>query len=72
MSEEQPVSPPEVQQKKCKKCGIRKSRIAAGKFDLKNKKWVDESGKLWNGHVCPPCNVLRSKENMQMLRKGYC
>jgi len=52
----------------CKLCGLLKRRILIGKFDDKNKKWADESGKLWNGKLCPQCQVIRSKENMRKNR----
>ena len=53
----------------CKRCALLKPRIESGRFpDGKNKKYVDESGKLWNGSVCPDCNVSRSHNNMNKLR----
>lgn len=52
----------------CKICKEMKLRIFVGKFDHKNKKWSDESGKLWSGKICPSCNVERSKFNMRKLR----
>lgn len=55
--------------RQCKLCGETKIRIQAGNFDEKNKKFVDESGKLWNGLVCPPCNHTRMK-NLYQSRKG--
>ena len=59
----------EVQTKKCKVCGELKSRIYVGRFpDGRNKKWRDESGKLWSGLVCGVCNVKRSHEMMKKTR----
>jgi len=59
----------ETNKRLCKLCGILKDRIETGKYpDNKNKKHVDESGKLWNGSVCGTCNVKRSHENMKKLR----
>lgn len=53
----------------CKVCGVLKDRIETGKYpDGKNKKHVDESGRLWNGSVCASCNVARSHNNMKKLR----
>lgn len=54
--------------KMCKICNQMKKRILAGKFDYKNKKWVDETGKLWNGRICPSCQNNSAKINMQKLR----
>ena len=55
----------------CKKCGVLKLRILSGKFDLYNKKWTDETGKLWNGSTCPQCHLEKTRENMKKLRSGY-
>ena len=54
----------------CKICGELKIRTMVGKYpDNRNKKFADESGKLWNGSVCGSCNVKRSHENMKKLRQ---
>lgn len=59
----------ETNKRLCKVCGILKDRIETGKYpDNKNKKHVDETGKLWNGSVCSACNVTRSHETMKKLR----
>jgi len=53
----------------CKVCNQLKPRIQSGVYpDGKNKKHVDETGKLWNGSVCGSCNVKRSNEAMKKLR----
>lgn len=54
----------------CKVCRELKSRILAGKYDAKNNKYTDESGKLWNGSVCPPCNLERVKNKMREKRSA--
>lgn len=59
----------EKQMKLCKMCGILKERILVGKFDKHNKKYADETGKLWSGHYCPTCNVIRARENMRKLKE---
>lgn len=51
----------------CKVCNQNKKRIYNGKFNFKDKRWVDENGKQWMGRTCPDCNVTRSKATM----KGY-
>ncbi len=51
----------EINKTLCKKCGKVKDRISAGKFNSKDKKWVDEFGKAWNGKVCSICNLERVK-----------
>lgn len=53
---------------KCKVCLQLKERILVGKFDDKNKKYTDETNKLWNGKTCPSCVVEKSRLNMQKLR----
>lgn len=53
----------------CKKCNLLKTRIEDGVYpDGKNKRYANETGKLWNGSTCPDCNVSRSHENMIKLR----
>lgn len=59
----------EVQKKVCKVCLVLKERIYDGMFDKKNKRWIGRDGKLWSGHVCPPCQAEKVKENMRKLRK---
>lgn len=54
--------------RKCKMCLLEKPRILAGKFDDFNKKWIDESGKSWNGSYCPDCNNLRMRTVMRNKR----
>lgn len=58
----------EVQKKICKTCGVLKERFLAGKFNQKDKKWVDEFGLSWNGHRCSLCHKEKAKENMRKLR----
>lgn len=57
------------EQKECKVCKQIKSRINSGTFDGVNKKWVDEKGKQWSGRTCPDCHRIKTRENMQRLRK---
>ncbi len=58
----------EINKTICKTCGQLKDRISAGKFNVKDKKWTDETGKLWNGKNCPSCNSIRVKELMRQKR----
>lgn len=58
----------EINIRKCKDCGNFKQRILVGKWDDKNKKWVDESGKPWNGNRCGLCHVEKMKSNMRLKR----
>ncbi|MEM4711318.1 MAG: hypothetical protein QXL18_05210 [Candidatus Woesearchaeota archaeon] len=53
----------------CKKCNKDKVRIFAGKYNLRDKKYVDENGKQWMGRTCPECNVERSKYVMRRFRE---
>ena len=53
----------------CKQCNLLKDRIETGKYpDNKNKKYSDNTGKLWSGSICPECNKTRSHNNMKKLR----
>jgi len=51
----------EINKRKCIMCQELKTRIEAGKFNKKDKKWVDENGKLWNGSRCPACVVVKNR-----------
>lgn len=53
----------------CRACNLVKVRILAGKFDSKNKKYVDENEQLWSGKYCPPCNKERIRNYMKELRE---
>jgi hypothetical protein len=53
----------------CRVCGKIKQRRFVGKFDDRNKKYVDENGKLWSGRICPSCHKDRVKHRMKRLRK---
>jgi Zn finger protein HypA/HybF involved in hydrogenase expression len=46
---------------KCKQCGNLVLRKLDGNFPSKNKKWVDEEGKLWRGKICPKCHRHNQK-----------
>ena len=58
----------EVNLRKCKICGEMKQRILDGKFDDKNKRWKDETGKVWNGSICPRDHA-RIQAELQKLRR---
>lgn len=52
----------------CKVCREDKEAIQNGTYDGKNKRWVDNEGRAFNGKVCAPCNLNRVKNNMKKLR----
>lgn len=54
--------------RKCKDCGEIKPRILVGKFDHKNKRYHDGTGKAWNGSRCPSCHKEKAKLNMKVMR----
>ena len=58
----------EADKRICKVCGVLKERILVGKYNNKDKKYVDLEGSCWNGRLCPLCNRLRMQSNMQKLR----
>lgn len=55
--------------RRCKVCNDLKQRILVGKFDQKNKKFLDENGLTWNGNVCGSCNRERVKNVMRKTRE---
>jgi len=64
------MSSPESNLRLCKSCKILKTRTEAGKYNIKDKKYTDESGKLWNGSTCPSCNQERVKIKMRIKRNA--
>lgn len=52
----------------CKVCKKLKERIESGKYNLKDKKYVDDTGKVWMGSTCPSCNTERLKNHMRTKR----
>lgn len=52
----------------CKSCGQIKERVAMGKYNEKDVKYSDVSGRLWNGRTCPQCHAEKVKNRMQTLR----
>lgn len=59
----------ESNQRHCKDCKTLKTRIEDGKFNDKDKRFIDEHKKLWNGNVCPDCVVKQSRKRMKYLRE---
>lgn len=54
----------------CKKCGQEKIRKDAGYFgNGKDRRWVDENGKQWNGRCCPDC-VRDKVKNYQKQKRN--
>ncbi len=53
-------------------CGELKIRVEDGYFGTsKNKRYVDENGKLWNGRkCCPQCHKNKVKNSMKDLRNS--
>lgn len=59
----------DIANKQCKICNDYKIRIQFGKFNTGgNKRWVDGDGKMWNGRICPQCQVKIAADNMKKLR----
>jgi hypothetical protein len=52
----------------CKECKQKKLRILVGKYPSKNKKYTDDTGKLWSGKLCPLCNHNRVLAAMRKAR----
>lgn len=56
----------------CKQCGETKKRINAGKYaNGKDIRWVDETGKQFNGLTCPSChkNKVKNKKRLSAAIK---
>jgi hypothetical protein len=53
----------------CKVCKELRTRIVDGYYpSSKNKRYIDEEGRLWNGRVAPCCHSKQVSENMKKLR----
>ncbi len=49
----------------CRVCEESKERIEDGKYgESRNKRWRDETGRLWRGRVCPDCHKSEMKGRM--------
>jgi formate-dependent nitrite reductase cytochrome c552 subunit len=58
----------EVNSVVCRKCYKKRFRISDGKYDAKNKRWVDEKGQHWNGRKCPKCHAKKQKQDLAARR----
>lgn len=57
----------------CRTCEQPKERIEDGKYGAsRNKRWRDETGRLWRGRVCPDCHKIEMKDRMVKLRAKEC
>lgn len=72
MNNEKNVSFSEKSTIMCKVCKLIKTRILVGKFDDKNKKWVNEDGKLFNGKTCPDCHKDKVRNETKQRRNKVC
>lgn len=46
----------------CKTCRIIKIRKLDGRYPSKrDKRWMDDAGKLWVGRLCPSCHAEKMK-----------
>ena len=53
----------------CKTCRIIKTRTLDDKFpNRKDKRWIDEHMKLWNGQNCPSCHAEKMKHHVKKVR----
>lgn len=58
----------ETNMRKCKVCQRMVVRTLCGKFNVKDKRYIDNNGKQWMGNTCPKCNLIRSRLNMKRKR----
>ena len=59
----------DIHHQECKECKLEKPKIRFDKFPSKDPKWVDDSGKLWNGITCPDCHRAIKKKKAKSRRK---
>ena len=51
-------------------CGKLRVRKHSGSFDGKNKRFVDDAGRLWNGRKCPDCHKNKVKVQVKEKRSS--
>lgn len=55
---------------KCKGCGEEKKRILFGRYpNSKDKRWVDDTGREFNGRMCPSCNSRKKAQQQKNKRQ---
>ena len=54
-----PKKNPDKQIVKCKVCGLKRVKQRGNTSAKGRSFFVDEMGRMWNGMVCPTCNVKR-------------
>lgn len=55
----------------CKGCNETKTRYLDGKYpNAKDKKWLDENGKQFNGHLCPGCQSRKVAQRKRLKSKN--
>ena len=60
----------ETNLRNCKVCHLPKVRTESGKYNEKDKKYVDETGAAWNGSCCPPCHREVVRIKIREKRRG--
>jgi ribosomal protein S18 len=58
----------EVDSKECKVCTQVKQRIADKTYENGLRRYVDETGKMWNGRTCPTCHKEKVKNKVREKR----
>ena len=55
----------------CKICNKECKRYFAGRYpNGKDKRWIDaETGREFNGRLCPPCDSEKKSRNQRLKRK---
>ena len=54
----------------CKDCGVMKKRFHAGKYpNNKDIRWVDDTGRQFNGKSCAQCNLNRVNLNNRIKKE---
>lgn len=57
--------------RQCKKCNQLRPRVYDGKFpDGKNNRWLDDTGRLWNGNTCGQCHNTKMSNHMKVTRNA--
>ena len=52
----------------CRNCQKIKIRQQDGKYNGKDKRWIDQNGRKWNGRKCPECQAETMRSRMKVKR----
>lgn len=69
--EKETINPEEYNVIQCKRCQKTMKRFYVGRYNnLKDKRYVNEEGREFSGHVCPDCHAYRCAQRSRLKRES--